>query len=70
MDEFFLGSSESSLVGDVEDTVVSLSVLSMDTSDLDVELVSDFFELGHFLHQLWKFNVDGSSKGGSEVGWA
>jgi hypothetical protein len=38
-------SAESSLVGDVVDVVVGLSMLSMGTSDLDMILVSDCLEI-------------------------
>ena len=70
LDELLLRSSESSLVGDIKDTVVGLSVLSVDTSDLDVVFVSNFVELILVLHQLWKLDVHGGSKGSTEVGWA
>ena len=45
-------------------------MLSVDTSDLHVVLVSDSVELVLVLHQLWKLDVHGSSEGGTEVGWA
>ena len=68
--QLLLGSSESSSVGNVEDTIVSFGMLTVDTSDLHVELVGDLVELLLVLHQLWKLDVDGSSEGSSEVGWA
>jgi len=70
LDELLLRSSESSSVGDVENSVIGLGVLSVDSSDLHVELVSNSVELCLILGQLWKLNVDGSSEGSSEVGWA
>jgi hypothetical protein len=70
LDKVFLGSSESSLVGDIEDTVIGLGVLSVDSSDLNMELVGDGVELFLVLHELWKLDVHGSSESGSEVGWA
>ena len=70
LDKLSFGSSESSLVGDIEDTVVGLSVLSVDTSDLDEVLVSDSVELLLALHELWKLDMNGSSECSSEVGWA
>ena len=45
-------------------------MLSMDTSDLDEVLISNFVEHFFVLHQFWKLDVDGSSKSGTEVGWA
>jgi hypothetical protein len=41
--------AKSAQVGDVEDAVVSLSVLSMSSTDLDVVLVSNCLELVFFL---------------------
>ena len=70
MDELLLGSSESSLVGDIENAVVGLSVLSVNTSDLHVVLVGDLLELGHVLHEFRELDVDGGSQSGTEVGWA
>ena len=70
LDKGFLGESESSLVGDVKDTVVGFGVLSMDASDLDVVLVGDLVEQVLVLHQLWKLDMNGGSQGGTEVGGA
>ena len=49
LDEVNFGTTESAEVGNVEDAVVSLSVLSVGTTDLDVVLVSDCLELVFFL---------------------
>jgi len=65
-----LVSSESSQVGNIEDTVVGLSVLSVDTSDLHLVLVGDGLVKFWVLHQFWKVDMDGSSKTSSHVGWA
>ena len=70
LNEGLLGSSQSSSVGDVEGSVIGLSVLSVDTSDLHEILGGDFLELLLLLHELWKLDVDGGSEGGSEIGWA
>ena len=70
LDKLLLGFSESSSVRDIEDTIVGLSVLSVDTSDLDFILISHLIESCLISHQLWKFDVDGSSHGGTKVGWA
>ena len=70
LDKINFGSSESSLVGDVVDVVCRLGVFSMDSSDLNVELVSDLLEVGHFDSELGQLNVDGGSEGGTEVGGA
>jgi len=58
LDKLSLGSSKSSSVGDIEDTVVGLSVLSVDTSNLDVVFIGNLVELFLVLHQLWKFDMD------------
>jgi hypothetical protein len=70
LDEILLGSSQSSSVGNVKDSVISFGVLTMDTSDLDVVLGGNGLELLLLLHKLWKLDVDGGSEGGSEIGWA
>jgi len=70
LDELFLGLTESSSVGDIEDSIVGLRVLSVDTSDLNLIFISDLVELFLMLHQLWEHDVHGTSHGGTEVGWA
>jgi hypothetical protein len=45
-------------------------VLTVDTSDLDVVLISDSLELCHVLGELGELDVDRGSQGGSEVGGA
>lgn len=70
LDEVLLGAAESSLVGDVVGAVVGLGVLTVDTSDLNVVLVSDGLEAGLVLAEEWELDVDGSSHGGTQVGWA
>jgi hypothetical protein len=45
LNELPLGSAESPSVGDIEHTVVGLSVLSMDTTDLDEVFISNSIEL-------------------------
>jgi len=62
--------TESSLVRDIVGTVIGLGVLSVDSSDLYVILIGDFVELLLVLAEFWKFDMDGSSHGGTEVGWA
>ena len=42
----------------------------MDASDLDEVFVGDGVEFFFFVHQFWKFDVNGGSESGSEVGWA
>ena len=70
LNKFFLGFTKSSSVGDIENSIVGLGMLSMDTSDLDLIFVSDFVELGFLVHKLWKVDMDGGSHGGTKVGWA
>jgi len=43
--------TESSLVGDIINVVISLCVLSVGTSNLDMELVSNSLEIGFMLTQ-------------------
>ena len=49
LNEINFGASESAEVRNIEDSVVSLSVLSVGATDLDVVLVSDCLELVFFL---------------------
>ena len=56
--KLLLGFAESSLVRDVEDAVVGLSVLTMDASDLNFVLVGDLVEGGFVGHELWQLDVD------------
>jgi len=72
LDEVLLGSSETSLVGDIEETLLTLGGFSGRSTDLDGVLVGNSLELGLVLWsaQLWKVDVDGGTEGGSEVGWA
>jgi len=70
LDEFLLGATEAALVGDIVGAVVGLGVLTVDTTDLDVVLVSDSLEGGHVLGELGELDVDGGAKGGTEVGGA
>ena len=70
LNKVLLGSTQSSLVGDIEDSVVGLGVLSVDTSDLDIVLVGNGLELFLLLHKLWKLDMNGGSEGGTEVSWA
>ena len=70
LDEVDLVAAESSQVRDVEHAIVGLGVLTVDTSDLDVVLVSDLLvELG-VLHQLGQVDVDGGAETSTHVGGA
>lgn len=44
LDEILLRPTESTLVGDVVDVVVSFSVLTVGTSDLNVEMIGNLLE--------------------------
>jgi len=70
LDKLFLGFTESSSVGNIEDSVISFGVLSVDTSDLHLVFVSNFVESFLVLLELWERDMDGSSHGGTKVGWA
>ena len=68
--EIDLRSSESSLVGDVENSIVSFGMFTMNTSDLNIILVSDGIELSLVLSQKRKLDMDRGSQGSTKVGWA
>ena len=70
LDEILLGSTESSLVGDVIGGVCRFGVLTVDTADLDIVLVSDSLECGPVLGELGELDVDGGAHGSTEVGGA
>jgi len=70
LDEVDLRATKSTLVGDVKYAIVSLSVLSVSTSDVDIVFIGNCMELFLLLSELWKLNVDGSTHSSSEVGWA
>merc|ERR1712046_269562 len=70
LDELDLVSSESSQVGDIEDTIISFGVLSVDTSDLDLIFVSNGLMEVWVLHELWKVDMNGGSESSSKIGWA
>jgi hypothetical protein len=70
LNEFLLGAAEAALVRDVVGAVVGFSVLTMDTADLYVVLISDGLESRHVLGELGKLDVDGGAEGSAEVGGA
>jgi len=67
LDEVDLRSAESSLVRYVVDVVGGLRVLSVDASDLDMELVSNLLELSLLGSKLGQLDMDRGAEGSSEV---
>ena len=70
LDKVDLVSAESSQVRDIENTIIRLGVLTVDTSDLYVVLVSDGLHKRFVLHELWKVDVHRCSQTSTHVGWA
>jgi len=70
LDEVALGTAQPTSVGDVEDAVGGVGVLTTGSTDLHVVLGGDAFEAGHVLHEVGEVDVDGGTEGGSEVGGA
>ena len=70
LNEVLLGAAESTSVGDIEDAVAGVRVLTSATTDLDIVLSGNSFEFLHLLTELGKMDMDGGSKSGSEVGGA
>ena len=70
LDEVNFGTTQSAEVGDVIDTVIGLSVLTMGTTNLDKVLVGDGLELFLLLAKLGELDVDGGAHASSEVGGA
>ena len=67
LDEVLLGAAESASVGDVEDAIAGVGVLTTGSTDLDTELVCNALKLGPVLHEVGEVDVDGSTESGSEV---
>ena len=59
--------TESSLVANIVDTLVGLRVFAVNSSDLDVVLISQFLEPDLILGEVRKFNVDARSETSTEV---
>ena len=70
LNEVLLGATESTPVGDVEDAIAGVGVLTAGATDLDTPLVGNSLESGPVLGQLWEVDVDGGTEGSSEVGRA
>jgi len=70
LDELFLRFTKSSLVGDIEDSIVGLGMLTVSTSNLNLVLIGNGLEGFLIVHQLWQFDVDRCSHGGTKIGWA
>jgi len=69
LDGLEFGESESPLVGDVVNSAHGLCVLAVDTSGLDVEVVTELLELGDS-GQFGDLDVHGGTEGGAQVGGA
>jgi hypothetical protein len=70
LDKLDFVSSESSEVRDIEDTVVSFGVLSVDSSNLYVIFIGNGLVEIFLFHQFWQVDVNRSSETSSHVGWA
>ena len=70
LNESLLGETESSLVGDIENAGAGVGVLTVDTTELNVELGTDGLHLFHVLAELGKLDVHGGSESGTKVGRA
>ena len=68
--EVFLRATKTALVGDIEDTIASIGVLTMASTDLNVVLICDALEARPVLHEVRQVDVDGSTKGCSKIGRA
>ena len=67
LDKVHLRAAKSALVGDIEDAVRGIRVLTTGATDLDVVLVSDSLEFVPVLHELLQADVDRSAEGCTEV---
>ena len=58
LDKFNLATAESPLIRDIVDVVSGLRVLTVDATDLDIELISNFLEFCHLDAKFWKSNMN------------
>lgn len=70
LDEVLLGATEAASVGDIEDAIASVGVLTVATADLHEVLVSNALEARPVLHEVGEVDVDGGTHGSAEVGRA
>ena len=72
LDQVNFTSTKSSSVRNIENTIISFGMLSVNTSDLNIILISDFVELLFvlFFGKHWEFNMNGSSQSSSKISWA
>ena len=70
LDEVLLGATQAALVGDIEDAIAGVRVLTVAATDLDVVLISNTLESGPVLHQTWEADVDGGAESCAKVGGA
>jgi hypothetical protein len=67
LNEILLRPTKSTFVGDVVNVVVSFGVLTVGTSDLDVEFISDLLEYSLALTKVGQVDVDRSTESGSTI---
>lgn len=67
LNELLLRSAESPSVGDIEHTVVGLSMLTVGTTNLDIVLISDLLELSLISGELGQLDVHRGSEGSTKV---
>ena len=70
LNKIFFRSTESSFVRDVENSIVSFSMLTMDTSYLNIVFICNFLKLDFVLRKHWKFDMNWCSQSCSEICWA
>lgn len=70
LDEVNLRAAESSQVGNIVNVIISLGVLTVSTTNLNVVLSSDSLELFLFVSELGELDVDRGTETGTEVGGA
>ena len=67
LNEINLRTTETALVGDIIDMISRLRVFTVDATNLNMELISNLFELSHLCTEFGKCNMHRGTQGRSKV---
>lgn len=69
LDSLEFGEAETGFVGDIVDATGGFRVFTVDTTDLELQTITDGFEVG-LGRDLGELDMDGGANGGAEIGGA